>query len=986
MQKRMISVILCLTLLIGMLPAAVAVVPGMKGGTSTNVGNSEGLQDLTIEDGIAAVRFAVSEDAELVVAVYEEESGRQIASAKTTVRPSDSTAILPLDTALPQNFHAEAFLLSPNGYTPLCESLRVEVNEPTLPTEPSEPTETAAPTEPSEPTETAAPTEPSEPTETAAPTEPTEPTEPPESNSGTCGENLTWTLDENGVLTISGTGDMYNYNSNNKAPWFGRTINAAVIEDGVTSIGSEAFNSCSHMTNVTIASSVTRIGTSAFTLCSGLTDVVVPFGVTNLEGGVFGQCGNLRSVTLPEGITSIGYATFFDCNKLASIVIPSSVTSIGGVAFFNCNKMTSISLPDGITEIGKEAFWNCCKLESVKIPSSLTKINEKAFYGCSSLTDITIPEGVTSIEASAFAYCSKAESITIPSSVTDLEGGVFSGCKLLANVTLPEGMDKIPGSMFYNCSELRSFTIPASVTSIGDYAFSRCFGLRTISIPAGVTSIGKNAFDQCEILNHITIPSSVKTIGMEAFRWCFGLSDITIESGVSSIGYGAFDRCRSLSSITLPASVTELGEKIFSNCFSLTAIWVDEGNETYASDESGVLLNKDKTELICYPVGRTGAYEIPAGVTTIKSKAFDGCTELTSLMFPSSITNIEGYAFSYSSKLTSLYFFGDGPDINWAAFDNVDVTAYYPAENSTWEKTIGTIYSFGKVKWVPWTPEKDAQAAPVVRGLHTGKADGSTVSFSGLTSGEQYVLIMAKDKNGDLLAPENLLYIAQGAADADGALTFATAPRESAENAFVALYGPGESVQPGYQPCDGSNCPGRVFSDMPVRGNWAHDPIDWAIGGGVTNGTSATTFSPEEGCTRAQVVTFLWRAAGQPEPTSSANPFADVKAGQYYYKAVLWAVEHGITNGMSATEFGPDNTCTRAQIVTFLWRYEGNPAPSSTRNPFADVSTGSYYGSAVLWAVEHGITNGMSATEFCPENTCTRAQVVTFLYRDVVNQ
>lgn len=290
------------------------------------------------------------------------------------------------------------------------------------------------------------------------------------------------------------------------------------------------------------------------------------------------------------------------------------------------------------------------------------------------------------------------------------------------------------------------------------------------------------------------------------------------------------------------------------------------------------------------------------------------------------------------------------------------------------------------MKWVPWTPEKDAQAAPEVRGLHTGKADGSTVSFSGLTSGEQYVLIMAKDKNGDLLAPENLLYIAQGAADADGALTFATAPRESAENAFVALYGPGESVQPGYQPCDGSNCPGRVFSDMPVRGNWAHDPIDWAIGGGVTNGTSATTFSPEEGCTRAQVMTFLWRAAGQPEPTSSANPFADVKAGQYYYKAVLWAVEHGITNGMSATEFGPDNTCTRAQIVTFLWRYEGKPAPSSTRNPFADVSTGSYYGSAVLWAVEHGITNGMSATEFCPENTCTRAQVVTFLYRDVVNQ
>lgn len=114
--------------------------------------------------------------------------------------------------------------------------------------------------------------------------------------------------------------------------------------------------------------------------------------------------------------------------------------------------------------------------------------------------------------------------------------------------------------------------------------------------------------------------------------------------------------------------------------------------------------------------------------------------------------------------------------------------------------------------------------------------------------------------------------------------------------------------------------------------------------------------------------------------------FADVPADSFYYEAVKWAVEKGITNGTDATHFSPNEPCTRAQIVTFLWRYEGKPAPSSTRNPFADVNTGSYYGSAVLWAVEHGITNGMSATEFCPENTCTRAQVVTFLYRDIVNQ
>lgn len=188
----------------------------------------------------------------------------------------------------------------------------------------------------------------------------------------------------------------------------------------------------------------------------------------------------------------------------------------------------------------------------------------------------------------------------------------------------------------------------------------------------------------------------------------------------------------------------------------------------------------------------------------------------------------------------------------------------------------------------------------------------------------------------------------------------------------------------GYIPCDGATCPGKAFSDMPAKGNWAHDPIDWAVSNEITNGTSASTFSPEEGCTRAQVVTFLWRAAGKPEPVSSANPFADVNEGAYYYNAVLWAVEKGITNGTSDTTFSPDETCTRAQIVTFLWRYEGEPAPTSIDNPFTDVKTSAYFGNAVLWAVENGITNGTSNTTFSPDDTCTRAQVVTFLYRNVL--
>ena len=176
---------------------------------------------------------------------------------------------------------------------------------------------------------------------------------------------------------------------------------------------------------------------------------------------------------------------------------------------------------------------------------------------------------------------------------------------------------------------------------------------------------------------------------------------------------------------------------------------------------------------------------------------------------------------------------------------------------------------------------------------------------------------------------------------------------------------------------DGSLNP---FQDMPDDAYY-FEAVNWAVANNVTNGTSETTFSPNVGCTRAQVVTFLWRAAGQPEPTEGTNPFTDVKEGTYYYKAVLWAVEKGITNGTSETTFDPDETCTRGQIVTFLWRRAGKPAPTGANNPFADVKPSAYFGSAVLWAVEKGLTNGTSETTFEPNEDCTRAQVVTFLFR-----
>ena len=178
---------------------------------------------------------------------------------------------------------------------------------------------------------------------------------------------------------------------------------------------------------------------------------------------------------------------------------------------------------------------------------------------------------------------------------------------------------------------------------------------------------------------------------------------------------------------------------------------------------------------------------------------------------------------------------------------------------------------------------------------------------------------------------------------------------------------------------------GSPFTDV-KSGAYYEQAVAWAVENEITSGTSATTFGPNEGCTRGQVVTFLWRAAGRPEPASSSNPFKDVSITAYYGKAVLWAAEKGITQGTSATAFSPGQVCTRGQIVTFLYRFEGSPEVGEVENKFQDLKAGAYYEKAVLWAVSCGVTSGKSETSFAPNETCLRGQVVTFLFRDMTNK
>ena len=324
---------------------------------------------------------------------------------------------------------------------------------------------------------------------------------------GTCGDNLTWTVNtEDNTLVISGTGEMTNYNNYSSfAPWYNckSYIKYVTIEDGVTSIGDYAFHNCESLTSITIPNSVTSIGNYAFYDCFGLT-----------------------SITIPNNVTSIGNSAFAECFGLTFVTIGNSVTSIGNNAFSDCRSLTSITIPNGVTSIGDYAFAYCFGLTSVTIPNSVTSIGSHAFSGCSGLTSPVY-------NAHCFAY--------MPSSYTDA-------------YTIPEGIKQIVGGAFQSCKSLTSITIPNSVTSIGNGAFGDCYGLTSITIPNSVTSIGGSAFSGCRSLTSITIPNSVTSIGVDAFSDCSRLTSVTIPNSVTSIGDYAFWGCSSLAVVNVEAT------------------------------------------------------------------------------------------------------------------------------------------------------------------------------------------------------------------------------------------------------------------------------------------------------------------------------------------------------------------------------------------------------------------------------------------------
>lgn len=668
--------------------------------------------------------------------------------------------------------------------------------------------------------------------------------------SGSIDGGLSWSLSRSGALTISGSGKMPDFSSvANAAPWDEQKdkIQSVVIESGVQSISGGAFSGCTALKKVSISDTVAQIDLNAFDGCTALAEfeVAADNKAFSSDGGVLFSADK-KLLRCPVG-------------KSADCTVPNGTVAIAGGAFKDCSKLESLVIPDSVTAIGKSAFENCAALKRITLPKSITTLEASCFSGCASLAEITLPDGLKALGEK-----------------------VFSGCAALKSVKIPAEVTVIPAEAFYGCSSLESITIPKNVSHINERAFDGCTALKKVDYLGSDTD------------------------------W----SQVTKETGNNVLdnaekSFTRTDHEHKYADTIIPPTCTERG------CTVHLCACGDKREDSYTPP-----LGHSYRGGICV---RCGILD-PNGDTQHKHDFIPIVTKPTCLT-----EGFTTYACSCGECYTKDYVSAVG---HKTQLQNVKaagcLTGGYTGDEVC--TVCGKVFKQGSVIFA------------LGHDPQTVRVKAPTCTESGYT--------------GDLIC------MRCGDMTQIGKTVAATGHK---------FFGGVCSV------CGAKGAEAVPEFDDVKPGAFYFDAVQWAVKNGITNGTGKSTFSPNTVCSRYQIVMFLWRAAGQPEAKAAVS-FADVKPGDIFYEAVQWAVERGITKGTSSTSFSPFAPCTRGQIVTFLYRSAGSPKVSGACD-FSDVSAGSFCHDAVIWASSEGITKGTSAGRFSPNEGCTRAQVVTFLYR-----
>lgn len=519
------------------------------------------------------------------------------------------------------------------------------------------------------------------------------------------------------------------------------------------------------ITDLVIPNSVISIGDHAFYNYKGITSVSIPNSVKSIGNWAFCGCAELTSITIPDSVISIGVSAFHDTalynnvsnwdngvlyigkhlikakqNISKDYAIKEGTITISPYAFALCSNITNGTLPNSVVSVGELAFMSCSGLTSAYIGDALINLPYDVFSGCSSISTVTVSENnkfYSSDSAGVLYNKDKTElvcypagnpktSFEIPNSVTSIAQNAFWCCSNLINIVVPDSVTSIGEYAFAMCIKLSTVILPDSILTLGFGAFMECSSLTSVTLPNGLTELSSHLFADCSALTSIIIPENVSHIKEYAFASCTSLLSVNIGKNISYIGTGVFTDCTALSNISVsdrnnyysndsdgvlynkdkteliqypignkrtsfevPNSVTLIQPNAFWFCANLTSICVSETNLYYCSDEYGVLYNKDKTVLMQYPLGNSRtSFEIPNSVTSIRYHAFHDCSSLANIIVPDSVTNIEEYAFYSCGNLKSITIPKGVVRIEGRAFDSCSSLkdVYYLGTKDEWNK------------------------------------------------------------------------------------------------------------------------------------------------------------------------------------------------------------------------------------------------------------------------------------------------------------
>jgi len=807
--------------------------------------------------------------------------------------------------------------------------------------------------------------------------------------SGALGDNLNWTFDvDTGTLTISGTGDMID------SIWspfkdFSDNVLKAVIEEGVTSIGENAFNYCESLTTADISDSVITISDNAFLGCKSLTSVVIGNGVATIGNDAFRSCTNLNNVTMGSNVQTIKRDAFSGCTALTSIVIPDSVTTIEDYAFESCDALTSVVIPDNVISVGANIFDKCKNLANVKIGNKVPAISEGMFEGCTSLSDVTIGSSVASIEKDAFNGCSALTSISIPESVTAIKENAFLGCDALSEIVLPDNVTSVGSYAFSVCDNLKKATLSNNITVIEEHLFDNS-GLKAIYIPKQAELVKKDAFDATEL-------AYVYYSGNEEDRQNL----VVLENN------------EMLTNAKWIYNATELPEHIYADECDTDCEICDLGREAphaygeYVSDNNATTEADGTKTRECSECGNKET------VTDVGSRILSPA-ELTEIFSAASNSYFSVFLFEQpldnehrlAAFILSKYYqeIAEYEDAASPGIYNVPEDIFEALVSKTFVMTDDQVAS---LKESEIYRENNGDPYYTVGMIETF-SDEPPLYYGYTDNGNnQYTLyaVWSSDvveEDTELEGEDGVDYVKYYGAKFP--ITFGYALDVNYTNGTVQYKGY-TVIEETSELTEIAKTPGYVRYNGTVVEPHTHSFGEYVSDNNATTEADGTKTRVCSGCGYKETVTDvgskLPTVTPTPEPTPTPDPvpsptpeekpveiidttkvFTDVKANKWYTNAVNYAYSHSFIAGVSATEFGRDVSVTRGMFITILARIAGvdtSKAANKVETKFTDVKSGKYYTAAIKWASENNIVSGLSDTEFGPEASIERQQLCTMI-------